>query len=100
MVDHRSADPAPSGGFGGVHGLQFGVVCIERLERADAEEHAVVAEAEERDGGIEESIHVKRMTVLGRAVRVGERQVALEQQADVLGSRVVRRDLTLRRMEV
>jgi hypothetical protein len=96
MIDHRAGDPAASHRLGGVHGLQLRVVPVKLLQCPDAEELTVVAEAEERDGRIEETINVKCMDVLGRAVRIGECEVALEQFVNIVGSRVVNRDLALR----
>ena len=79
-----------------MHGLHLSVAPIERLQRSDCEELTFEAEAEERDGRIDEAVDVKRMHVLGRAVGIRERKVALQQLAYVLGSRVVDRDLALR----
>ncbi len=72
------------------------MVPVKLLQRADSEERAVPAKAEERDGRIEEAVHVQGMDALGRGVRTGERQVPLQQLANVVGSRVIYRDLTLR----
>ncbi len=62
---------------------------VKLRQRCYSEELAVEAKAEEHDGRIYETVHVERMNVLGRAVQVGEREVTLQQLADVLGSRVV-----------
>ena len=96
MTDHRAADPAASRRLGGVHGLQLCVAPAKLLQRPDTEELTIAAEAEERDGRVEETVDVKCMDVFGRAVRIGEREVALQQFADVLGPRVVNQDLPLR----
>jgi hypothetical protein len=96
MTDQRAADPAASRRLGGVHGLQLCVAPVKLLQRPDAEELTIAAEAEERDGRVEETADVKCMDVFGRAVRIGEREVALQQLADVLGPRVVNRDLPFR----
>jgi hypothetical protein len=93
VIDHRSADPSTSGRLGGVHRLQLGVVLIESFQRANSEEFCVEAEAEERDGRIEETFDVECVDVLGRAVLVGECQVTLQQLPHVVGARVVDRDL-------
>ena len=69
---------------------------VQLLQRSDAQELAVAAEADEHDGRIKEAVDVQCMDVLGQAVRIGERKVALQQLANVLGSRVVNRDLALR----
>jgi hypothetical protein len=66
-----------------------------RARRSDCEKLAADAEAVERDGRIEEIVGVKCMDILGLAVRMGELQVALHQPANILGSRIVDRDLGL-----
>lgn len=96
MIDHRSADPLTSRHLGGVHGLQLCVASIKLLKGSDSEELTFEAEAEEHDSRIEEAIDVKRMDVLGWSVQIGEREVVLQQLENVLGSRVVNRDLALR----
>jgi alkyldihydroxyacetonephosphate synthase len=96
MVDHRSADPASPRRLRRMHGLQLGVVLIKPLQRAHAEDLTVDAEAEERNGRIDEAVNVKRVHVLGRAMRIGEIEVTLQQFANVLGPRVVNRDLASR----
>jgi hypothetical protein len=78
-----------------VHGLQLGVVPIEPLQRPDSQERAVSAEAKEHNRWIQESVYVKGMTVLGWAVRIRERKVALQQFAHVLTSRIIEGDLAL-----
>lgn len=93
MIEHRAAYSATSRPLGGVHRLQLRVAAIKPFEGGDPEELIVEAEAEERNGRIEKGVHVKGMDVLRRAVRVGECEMALEQRADVIGSRVVQRDL-------
>ena len=96
MIEDRPADPAASRRLRGVHGLQLRVVRVKLLQRADPEQLTAPAEAEERDRRIQETVDVKRMNVLGRCVRIGEREMALKQRAYVRGARVVNRDLTLR----
>jgi hypothetical protein len=96
MIEHRSADPSTSRRLGGMHGLQLGVTLVEPLERRDAKKLTVEAKAEEGDSWIAESLDVKGMDVLGRSVRVGKRQMLLEELANVFGARVVDRDLALR----
>jgi hypothetical protein len=68
---------------------------IKPFERCHPEKLISEAKAEERNGRIEERVHVKSMDVLRWAVRVGEREMALEQGADAGGSRVVNRDPAL-----
>ena len=65
------------------------MVGVQLLQRPDSQELTVEAEAEERDGRVEETFDVKCMNVLGRAVRVGEGEMALQQGADIVGPRVV-----------
>jgi hypothetical protein len=96
MLDHRSPDSATSHLLSGVHGLDLCVAPIELLQRSDCEELTFKAEAEERDGRIHEAVDVKSMDVLGRAVRMGEPKVALQQLANVFSSRVIDRDLAVR----
>jgi hypothetical protein len=72
------------------------VTPIELLQRSDSEELPFEAKAEERDRRIDEAVHVECVDVLRRGVEVGEREVALQQLTNVLGSRVVNRDLALR----
>jgi len=96
VVENRPTDPATSRRLGGVHGLQLRVVPVKLLQRSDSEELAVPPEAEERDDRIEETVNVQGVDVLGRGVRMGEREVAPQQLANVLRSRVVHRDLVLR----
>jgi hypothetical protein len=78
MIDHRSADPPTSRRLGGVHRLQLCVARRKLLQRSDAEQLTVEAEAEQRQSRIEESVDVKCMDVLRRAVRIGEREMVLE----------------------
>ena len=78
MVDQRLPDPSTSCRRSGVHGLHFGVVFVELLQRGNSEKNPVEAEAEERDGGLEQTIHVKCMDIFGRALGVGELQVVLK----------------------
>ena len=89
MVDHRPTHTAAPRGLRGVHRLQLGVTRVEHLDRADAEELAVPATAEERDGRVEEAGQVEGVDVLGRAVFVSEGKVPFEQRADVVGARIV-----------
>ena len=91
--EHRPADSQTPRCLGGVHGLQLRVVPVKLPQRADAEQFAVPAEAEECDGRIKEAVKVQRVHVLRRGVRVRERQVTLQQLANVVGSRVVAGDL-------
>jgi hypothetical protein len=77
-----------------MHALELCVAPIEALQCSHSEELTVEAEAEERDGDIEETVDVKGVDVLGRAMRIGEREVALQKLTNVLRSRVVNRDLT------
>ena len=72
------------------------MVLIELFQRRHSQKFAVEAKAEERDCGIDEAVHVERMYVLGRAVQIGEREVTLQQLANVLDSRVVDCDLPVR----
>jgi hypothetical protein len=72
------------------------VANIKLLQGRNSEQFAFEAEAEERDGRIVETVHVERLDALRRAARLGERDVALQQFANVFGSRVVNRDLALR----
>ena len=95
MIDHRSPYPTPSSCFGGMHAFQLCVAVVKLLQGPDAEQVTVEAEAEERDGGIEEAVTVERMDVLGRALRPREREMPLQQFADIVGSRVVYRDLAV-----
>ena len=55
----------------------------------------LASKAEERDLGVEQAREVEGMDVLGRAVEVGEGQMALEQRLHVGSSRVVEPDLAL-----
>ena len=96
MIDYRPADPATSRRLGGMHGLQLRVALVKLLQGSDSEELTLEAEAEEGDSRIDKTAQVKGMDVLGRAVQVGERQVTLQQFANVRGSWVLDRDLTLR----
>jgi hypothetical protein len=96
MVDQRSPDPAASRRRSGVHGLHLGVVFVELLQRCNSEKNPVEAEAEERDGGVEETIHVECMDILRRTLGVGELQVALQQCPNVRRAWVVNRDLVIR----
>jgi hypothetical protein len=99
MIEHRAADPAAPCNLSGMHGLHFGVALIKPLQRRDCEELAVDAEAEERNGRIEETINVECMGILERAVRARERKVSLQKRANITGSGVVNRDLTLSHLE-
>jgi hypothetical protein len=78
MIDHRSADAATPRCLSSVHGLQLCVARIKLLQRSDSEQFTVEATAEERECRIEEAVAVKRVDVLGRAVRIGEREMLLE----------------------
>jgi hypothetical protein len=82
-----------------VHRLQLAVARVKPLQRADSEELSAPAETEERDRRIQQAIDVKRMDVLGRAVRTGENEVSLQQCANVPGSRVISQDLALKHTE-
>src|ERR1022692_2054558 len=72
--------------LGGVHALQLRVTAVQLLQRSDCQELAAPAEAHESDGRIEETVDVQSVHVLGRAVRSGEREVALQQLANVPGA--------------
>src|SRR5262245_65505579 len=96
MREDRPADATATRVLGCVHGLHLRVLRVELLQGADAEEFAVVAEADERDGQVEEALDVERMNVLGWAVRISEREVTLQQAPNVRVTRVVNRDLTVR----
>ncbi len=95
MIDHRSPDPAPSSCLGGVHAFQLCMALVKLLQRSDAEQMTIEAEAEEGDGRIEEAVAVERVDILGRALRFREREMPIQQLADIVGSRVVDRDLAL-----
>jgi hypothetical protein len=62
-------------------------------QRSDPEELTFDAEAVDRDRRVEEAVEVERTDVLGRCVRPGEREMALQQGADILPPRVVDPDL-------
>ncbi len=69
---------------------------VQLLERSNGQQVAAAAEAVERDGRIEQAVHIQRVHVLRRLVRSGEAQMALEQRPYVRGVRVVDRDLAVR----
>jgi hypothetical protein len=71
------------------------VVAIKPLYCADAKQLTSEAKAEERDGWVDETVHVQCVDILGRTVQIREREVAVQQLANVLGLRVVNRDLAL-----
>jgi hypothetical protein len=60
------------------------VTLINVLQRRDCEELTVDAEAEERNGGVEETINVECMGILRRAVRAREREVSLQKRANII----------------
>ncbi len=62
---------------------------VKLLESPDREELPVEPEAVERDRGIEQAIHAQGMHILGRALGIGEREVALKELVNVVSSRVV-----------
>ena len=68
------------------------MVVVEVPQGADREQLAAGTEAEEQDRRVEQALEVERVRVLGRRLRPGEGQVALEQLPDVRGSRIVERD--------
>ncbi len=72
-----------------VHGLDLRVPGLESLERADAEQFAVRAQAAERYRRIEQPVDVQGERVLGRRGGQHERQVPLEQRPDVGLTRVI-----------
>ncbi|MEP6598739.1 MAG: hypothetical protein ABJB98_04745 [Actinomycetota bacterium] len=69
---------------------------IDSLQRPYSKELTVAAQAEQGESRIKKIVDGKGMDILGRAVRIGEREVALYQFANVLGSWVVNRDLAVR----
>jgi hypothetical protein len=75
------------------------VAPVEHLERTNTEKFAIESVAEEQDIRVEQTIEVERMNILGRAVFIGEGQVAFEQRTDVGVARVIRRDLALEHSE-
>jgi len=97
VIDHGATNSATACGLGGVHRLQLSMARVKLSERANANEFTVEAEAEEGDARAEETVDVESVDVLGWAVLVAKRQVALQQLAYVLGPWVVLRDLPAHR---
>src|ERR1039458_8440938 len=77
----------------GVHGLQLGVFIVELSKRADRNQLAAGADAEQRHRGIEQAVDIERVRVLGRAVRAAILQMTLDQPAHIVSSRISDRNL-------
>lgn len=96
MTQDRSSDPATARVLGGVHRLQLSMSRIELLQRPERQQLAAGPKTEQSHRGVKEFSDVKSVDVRGRRVLVGEREVTFEQAANVIRTRVVNRDLTLR----
>jgi hypothetical protein len=96
VVKHRASDTASARRGRGVHGLDLGVLRVQPLDRADAEQFAVSPEAEERDRRVQQPGRVQRERVLRRRGSKHRRQVPLEQRPHVGRARIVSGDLTVK----
>ena len=74
-----------SGGDGGVHRLQLGVVVVEPLQRPDGEQLAVAASAAERDRRVHETVDVEGVV----EDKLDDRRVAVVLTATVDGNKVL-----------
>ncbi len=79
-----------------MQGLQLGVTPAEPRHGSDAEDRPLrVAAGHEHQVGSGQRLHVEGVDDLGRGLRGGEGQVALEQRADLGGAGVVDGDREL-----
>src|SRR2546423_8258305 len=89
MIDQRPSDALASGSLDRVHRLQLAVRSIELPESPDSEELAVEAGAIERDGRAEKPVDVQREDAFGRRDVSIERQMPLQQGANVVTAGIV-----------
>ena len=75
MGQHGGPDTVAPRGFGDVHRLDLCVLCVEALDRPDAQEAAVRPEAEQGDRRIEQPGHIKSEAVFRRGL--GERKLQM-----------------------